>query len=302
MWSGLKGEGRTYRTQEVVRVLGVPNHVVRELADTGLLPFVQFPSARRRNVQFDADRVDALRKRMEQTIPLTTVAAALGLPYYGAEQLAAMGLLTHDPDPALWHVYGWARVERVSVECLQDRLKRRISSGTPDPHAIPLRDAAKLFGGGEKPWGALIEAFCQEALPCWAVDGRTDVDALRVRIDDLKAIDLPIFERTKFNFGFRDAISQRDAYELLNITPRMWAEFQLADKLGFKQGAKGSYAPFQNVVAFASEVVPRAELALKWGVTVHRIAGDPRLENVARLSFGWKRQELSATCGIAYSS
>lgn len=292
VWTALKSDQRTYQTQQVVLTLGVRNKVVRMLADKKALRTERCPSGHRRNILFDADEVDELRGRMEKTMALSSVAAELGLPYYGAEQLAALGMVEYDPNPALWIIYGKARVDTRSFERLLGHLRQGITIQEPPRGTVSVREAAKLFGGREKPWGALIEAICAGVLPCYKAASDPSIPALFVDAADLRSLRLRPFDRDSYTFPFSDVISQNDAEDLLNITPRMLAEFGLAKVLGFRKGKKGNYAPIATIAAFAGEVVPRSELALRWGVKIHDVDSDHRLRGIERVSFGWSRGQL----------
>jgi hypothetical protein len=297
VWGALKGTRRTYQSQQVLRVLGVRNEVVRRLADAKALPVEASPSLKRRNVLFDAATVDQLRDLIDQTISLNSVASWCDLPCYAVEQMAALGLIAHVPSRALDVIYGQPRILRSSVEAFANELTHAVrcnDSHSCDPMdpLIQLRNAMKIFGGREKPWGPVIEAILSRALPCLAAQQALDSNSLLVRMSDMRQLQHLQFERSQYDFPFSSVISQQDAEDLLNITAPTFHEHQLRDALGFKKSGKGAYTAFATVLRLGEAVVTRTELALRWGISLNAVSRDPRLNGVKPLAFGWDRRQL----------
>lgn len=294
VWAALKAKRRTYQSQEVLRVLGVRNEVVRGLADAHALPVEEAPSLRRRNVLFDADAVDDLRRKIDETISLNTVASRWNVPCYAIEQMAALGLLVHDACPALQVISGHARIQTVSVQNLIIGLERVAHPSVSFAGLVELRNAMKVFGGREKPWASIVQALLEGALPCWRKDEKFDVGSLLVVQSDVHAMQHLRFDRRQFAFPFSPMISQRDSEDLLNITSRMFMDHNLGEVLGFSKAGKGLFAPFDTVLDFARSVVPRSELAARWKITMRAVELDPRVALADRAAFGWARRQLVA--------
>lgn len=294
VWAALKAQRRTYQSQEVLRVLGVRNEVIRRLADAHALPVEEAPSLRRRNVLFDADAVDALRRKIDQTISLNTVASRWNVPCYAIEQMAALGLLVHDACPALQIIYGHARIQTASVQNLIIGLERVAHPLGSLKGLVELRNAMKVFGGREKAWGHIFQALLDGTLPCWRRGDKFDVGSFLVIQSDVHALQHLRFERHQFAFPFSRVISQRDSEDLLNINARMFMDHGLGEILGFSKAGKGLFAPFDRVLDLARSVVPRSELAARWGVTMKAVGLDPRLALADRSAFGWDRRQLVA--------
>lgn len=292
MWAARKTESRSYQTQEVVLRLGVHNSKVRKLADEGILKVLQLPSLRRRNVLFEADQVDALRSRIEATQMLTAFATTHELPFYAAEQLAAIGLIEHDGHRAFGVIYGKARVTKESVSEFLKAIRSNTRSGRGPPDLIPLRDGMKAFGGKEKAWGTVLQAIQTGALPCWPSTEPFRLATLMVPMAELRELNNMTFDRSAFQFAFNDKVSQRDAEEILNISPKTLQDANLIQLLEFEKTGKGAYAPLADVMVFARTVVSRSELAARWDVPISKIGRDRRLTGVSRVSFGWNRIEL----------
>jgi hypothetical protein len=303
IWAALKGQRRTYQTQQVVRVLGVRNAMVRELADENAVEVEKGPSRTRRNVLYDAEDIDELRQKMEATVSLASVANQLDFPCYAVEQLTAMGELTHVPSRALDIIYGQVRLLISSVDDLAAKLTRAgLGTATAVPESsepwVSLRNAMRIYGGQEKPWGPVVKAITDGSLPCMKAQPVIDSSTLLIRVSDLRASRNLTFDRSQHEFPFAQFISQRDAEELLGISAPTFLEHDLAALLGFKRSGKGSYTSFEAVLRLAHMVVPRTELALRWGIPVSAVGQDPRLNGVEQVAFGWDRQKLIRASGL----
>jgi hypothetical protein len=163
---------------------------------------------------------------------------------------------------------------------------------------IPLRNAMKIFGGREKPWGPVMRAIRDGTLPCVVTQPEINSNALLVRVSDMRALQHLQFDRNRYSFPFSSTISQRDAEELLNITAPTFQEHHLKAALEFEKSGKGAYAAIAKVLSLSEAVITRTELALRRGIPPHAITNDPRLEGIQRLSFGWDRNQLKSRCQI----
>lgn len=295
VWSAPRAPQRTYQTQKANRLLGVGALKLHQLAADNFLKTIERPSGGRRDRHFVADEIDELRQAIKDLSTLSSFGIKVGIPYYGAEQLAAMGILTRSTLPAITMLYGATRVERWSIDAFIERLHRRGSKGEAPPESLPLHIGAAILGGRAKPWGPLLAALAEAKLPFWSSKPSFTVRSARVMMTDLRALDLAPFDRSRHDYPFSGRISQKDAAELLNLPTDVFMESGLIKALGFKPERGGSYADFDVVEAMAGTVVSRVELARTWGVSPNKVGVDTRLALVSDLGFGWCRRQLTAT-------
>lgn len=291
-WSVRRIPEPTYQLQEALHVLGGSNAILRRLVDEKCIPAAELPSGKKRNIHLLAKAVDELKREMRRTIPLSTLGIRLGVPFYGAEQLAAIREVHPVNSKAFEIIYRTARVDRHSVEHFYDRIDHAASDESAPPNAIPLRKAMMFFGGKAKPWGSVLAALADRSLPFWNEGEVFNAGRVSLRQDDLLLWACSLPKRHHCGFPFSTQISQKDAAELLNITTRVFMQFGLSDLFDFRSTNGGKYASFELIEANAALTISRSELAQKWNLPTNKISGDPRLRGVERRLYGWDRKRL----------
>jgi len=100
-----------------------------------------------------------LRRRMETA----EFVQSYQLPLAGVEQLVSLGLLEPCTEPIVQLLYPGFQLDRVSVLGFVDRLAEALAPPLPD--SVALEDVFHGVGGGEKPWGPVIQAALDERIP-----------------------------------------------------------------------------------------------------------------------------------------
>lgn len=182
------GERRYYLGHEVVRRLGIHNRQFPLLRKWPGLHYVVVPSQVRTMGQYDADQIDDLAGMLRSASPIETAASRLGLPVYAAEQFAAAGLLEHEDHGAALALGRDRWIRPSSLERLLGGLAAVVSKDAAPTLAVPLRVAARRFGGAAKPWSTIIAAALAGDLALWPMGGGGDPLAVLVNVRQLEAV------------------------------------------------------------------------------------------------------------------
>lgn len=287
---------RHYISRDVSRILGLKPVDVPRLRNWPDLRFVSVPGLSRTLGHYDADQIDELAALVRNSCSIESVSWALGLPVYGAEQLASAGLLQHRDHGAFVALGRDRQVSDPSVGELQKRLRYALRPGSAPASCIPLRLAMRSFGGGAKPWSAIVSALLRGDIHYWAANGDVRIQSLLV--DDaafIETIDrLPENERTHESIAPAETISKIDAAELLNLTQKEVG--LIATELGicfFKRG-RAMAARMSKVETVAERVIWQHELRRRLGCSLAELRLDASSLDLPNVAGGWCRRSAVA--------
>ncbi len=258
----------------------------------------RFSSGTRRVFQdFDIGEIERLRDAKDGSIPVDAVVERLGISYHGVEQLVVLGLLEAEGHAALPSVY---RLSRITLRSLDDLIAELVAASRLEDidQQLPLRIAVKSIRG-EKPWGAIVGALLDGALPF-----RLDVGVRRVfrgimiapaDVDLLRSFSFDRAEHPDFPF-VRD-MSRRDVEEALNLVPGTLQE-ALDQELG--PARSRGRIPVVDVEAIARRMISAAEISARTWPGTRRLPRALTRSRHRRLgAAGWLRSDVEPLLGTS---
>ena len=293
---GFAGRRRYYIARQAARVLGLRTTELPRLRGWSGLDFAALPGAHRSLGQYGADQIDELAATLRGSSALESAAGTLGIPVYAAEQLARAGRLDHVDHPALFVLGHERRASDASVETLGIEVAGAICSHRAPASAITLERAMRIFGGGEKPWGAVVEALTRQEFPAWKVSDGSGLSSLLVDDETFLpavnglSVELPSAVATSCSGSVRaEHICQRDAAEILNLNYASLLSLVQAVGLRFFKAGRGLAVERSAIGRLACELVSFPELQRAgWGLASVRRAMIER--GVPTVQGGWCRQ------------
>ena len=166
---------------EAAAIMRVERSLVRSLINEGLLPEDSALGGQHR-IQSSLQRrhVERLRVELAAQMPLREFTSRTGLKRTETEQLLGLGMLAESTSAASRLVRSGIHVTRDSAEVFIQQVTARVSEDDPPKGAVPLREVMRGVGGREKPWGRMLKAVLEGALPGGITGDREG------RITDLK--------------------------------------------------------------------------------------------------------------------
>jgi hypothetical protein len=258
----------------------------------------RFSSGTRRVFQdFDIGEIERLRDAKDGSIPVDAVVERLGISYHGVEQFVVLGLLEAEGHAALPSVY---RLSRITLRSLDDLIAGLVAASRLEviDLQLPLRIAVKSIRG-EKPWGAIVGALLEGALPF-----RLDVGVRRVfrgimvapaDVDLLRSFSFDRAEHPDFPF-VRD-MSRRDVEEALNLVPGT-LQTALDQELG--PARSRGRIPVVDVEAIARRMISAAEISARTWPGTRRLPRALTRSRHRRLgAAGWLRSDVEPLLGTS---
>ena len=291
IWHTFTSDGAVYSTQETVRVLGVPNARVRRLSTLSSMVHMTKPSRYRGNRQFKAEAINALRKEKDASKTFASITESTGLPTYALEQLASVGRLEFRDSEAMAVAYERQFVSRSSFTTLKDAIGQKRRRGRIPKDARPVSECARLLGGGEKPWHLIVEALIDGALPFWAAQKIINVRHVMVLPRDMLQFLGKRFDHSDCGFAFSKTYAKREAVEVLTIDTPLLDAVSADLGLDFRTLGRAKEIDKSAILKVARDIVSNAELGEHWGIKAKSVRHDPRVENLTRMGYGWRRQE-----------
>jgi len=277
----------------VVRRLGIHASQLARLREWKHLRYAVVPSQVRTMGQYDAEQIDVITRVLRDASPIETAASKLGLPVYATEQLVFAGLLNHEEHEAALVIGRDRTVRNASLRRLLADISAAMTRTDAPTSAIPLRVAARRFGGGAKPWGAMIVGVLAGYLTLWSPDDTGDLLTALVDGQELAAVVASTRPHPPFgSLQPSTSMSQRDAAEMLNSD---WKTFtRLAGEVCLPTVRNGCCLAVDRatVEKLATSFSSALEVQLHVGGTVQeirRIVADLRITPIGP---GWNRAEL----------
>ena len=235
---------------------------------------------------FDVAEVEAFASAWHHRIGPDALSHRLDLPYYGLEQIAAIGTLEADA-PALPGT-GPHFTPRTVSEFLR-RIEDNASAKLSD--TLPLRTVMASIGGRLKPWGPVLDLLHGAEIRFRLLDGASLIDRVGVQGDAVERIRALTFDRARHpTFSFRDRMVKRDALEVLNVGVG-------GDRLLIglsSQGTNPCTFAVADVEGRAASIMGVPELAVRlgidWSAAYHRAKRSGAVEIIPG---GWDRERLS---------
>lgn len=287
----------TMDTKEGAKILKTSTAVLVPLRRQGVLKSTAIARGPLIISRLDRAEVERVVGDIRNRFDLTSAAVALGLPYYAAEQLAALGHLT-----LMTHPYLSARYREVQIN--KDSLKNLImllsskATGSLEA-ATPITSAARMIGARLKPWDAIINAMLQGTLPFALIDGSQPLfDRIMVRKSDLRipaampitrpGVDTPLTHLMNHHFVFTDGLTKQDAGEILNLQPK-----QVLPLLSDYSEKLGRTVPVLDIVSLANKYISTAEISARLDINYKLVLRKARELQIRRISnVGFERDTV----------
>jgi len=253
---------------EACRRIGLKMHQLRSIESAGLLTQRFAHVGRREFGQLDAEEVARLTTAWRGSEPAAALAWRLGVPHYAVEQLACLGIVDREDDPAVVHLDDRLRLRSESVEVFVEALAKAARTDPPPGHAAPLGSAMRVFGGSPKPWGAVLERLISARLPFWLVgSGGEFARRARVRPEELRRLRHLTFRQSDFPlFPFAQTCPQADVIELLNVAPKHVLRAAKEGMISFERSGQQLRADRTAVLDLAQRYIAWAEIAARSGI------------------------------------
>ncbi len=281
--AGIDGGGRLYTGHEADRILpGFDTHAT-EIRRLGL---VTNRSDGSRGIMgsflYHSGPIDAAGTSWRDSIPVSTIAARLGLPLYAVEQMFGSGLLNLHDDPILAVVMRRRQAVASVFDDLLERLRRRARRRAPPATALPIGWESRRLGGGPKPWSEIFDSLLDGRIRFW-LDGEPDANHLFVERNGLDAfIDRPPPVHPE-DRPFSSGMSTGDAAELLNVIPNHVVRLASAGVLTRTVGLRAMTIARDEVERLARRHVSAAELARRARTSAEAV--NNRLRNAGFIPF-----------------
>lgn len=120
-----------------------------------------------------------------------------------------------------------------------------------------------LFGGREKPWGPILQAFRNRSIAYGLGCGRTFAARVRIRTADVALIVGLRFDRAAYRFDFSSRVNRRDSQETLNLTPVLMMSALQRELMA--AGADERDLAVDQVLQIARRRISGGEILARWG-------------------------------------
>lgn len=248
--------------------------------------------AKRRLFQYDAEQIDQLAVILRRTKAGSSVGQRFRLPFYGIEQLC----LNQDLEVESHFIQHIAsdklHVRSSSVADLLDRIRAASSKGKAPRGSVKLMYAANQIGGGLKPWGKIVGEMLGGSFPFWMSEPAGDLRHVMIMPRDLNLFRQTSVELRKLPLGLEQFMSQRDAAEVLNITPHHLAHLAEGLEIRFQRRGRGLAASRGDVLRAARCTAWPGEIGMHLGVKTQSVRSIMKDQGILNVSTGWDRQQL----------
>ena len=268
---------------------------LRSLRSHNLIPFRMATGKERIQAQYDEAAVAAMEKAFRQSEFASRLEQKLGIPRYASEQLACLGLVEQEDHPALLHLEKRLCLRKRSVEQLVQELENAGRRSPRPIESLKLRTAIKRFGGGPKPWAALLSALRAGEVPFWLEGSGRFIQRAYVMLADLERFtDLSFDEAAWPAFRFQQFMTQIDANEVLNLDNLQLRRVLNAGELLFKASGVSVITNRADVLKLAEQNIAAGEIALRLGVHFVAVPGfmAKNHPDVRRTNAGWGRGDF----------
>ena len=228
-----------------------------------------------------ADEIEEIRRQMDEGRFPESVSEELGVPKYAISQLVAAGIMENVPHPFVTAFLGEPQIWAFSFQ----RFKQRILDASQENvRGVSLTVAMRVFGGGPKPWAAIVSALLDGRIPFSLSTARPRLDGIEVCNcgfaefhSRLRSMAVPLAE-------LPDLLSKRDAGEILNLSPQKYGP--LLTGLRLKNTVKRASVPTSAVLKMASAYISSVEIA-------RRVGKSPRWVKFELLRLGLEQTSLA---------
>lgn len=163
---------------------------------------------------FEREEVLSLKKEWDERINSHALAYRLGISYHGIEQMVALGVL---PAEARALPGAGPYLLPATVTRFLSDLTRHAST-TPD--TLPLKEAMTRIGGRPKPWGPIFKALLAGDLRFGLRAKGKLAERIMIPSGEAARMTAMTFNRDEHpHMLFCDRIIQRDALDMLNVSP-----------------------------------------------------------------------------------
>lgn len=283
----------------ICRTMYISPKELEAIRVAGLITHRVIAGGKRKQIQFDASEFKALAECQSKSVFGSRFEQKFGLPRYATEQLACLGAIRREAHPALALINPTIRIVEESLDDFTNDLMAAASRGRRPKDAIPLGTASRILGGRPKPWGEILEAMRHGELRFWlSGQGKTARRAF-VRPGDLVCFASTEFCEAKYpTFPFKDAYTQADAAEILNIDALQIRRSIEAEELSFKKQGVAMLTDRASVFRLAASRIATSEIALRTGKSANKV---PQLmksfPHIGRCAAGWSRSAFDAEFG-----
>lgn len=256
------------------------------------LKFQRLNTAAKEQGQFDPEQIDALVPVFRDSEAMSACAWGLSLPLYAIGQLCAAGILAMEDHPALLLTQSNHKLRGASIRHLAAELRGQVRQDEMPQDCVSITIASRRIGGRLKPWASIVDALRNGGVPFWAKGKDAKIASFRIRPNDLARFQSVLDAEAPACLTIGATVSQSDAAEILNITPKYLPA--LAGDLGleFERVGLGLYAPRHAVLTAAAAVAWNAEVAAYEGVDHRAVDGILAARGVSPLRTGWCRARL----------
>ncbi len=213
---------------------------------------------------FSQTQLETIRTGLDDRTPAGKLAELLGISRHGVEQLVCLDGVGQAEEPFVRELYSGLQLSSRSVADLIDELE-----GGQDPNieaehdSVPLRQALMLFGGREKPWGPILQAFRNRSIAYGLGRGRTFAARVRIQPADVASIIGLRFDRAAYRFDFSARVNRRDSQETLNLTPVLMMSALQRELMA--PGADKRDLAVDQVLQIARRRISGGEILARWG-------------------------------------
>lgn len=254
----------TLDVKSLSKLLGHGTQQLSRIRRSGGLPTIFTLKGSRAVARYDAAKVAEIRRIFEVRLSFERAAWLLGISYHGVEQLAAIRLLPTITHPYFPLRYGGPQTTLPGLQELQQRIEAGAARAVPDP--IRLRSAVAVIGGRLKPWGPIVQALLDRAIP-YSLNQTGERLTQRIEIgrSSLAALARIHFERQGYpDIPFAESMTRHDAGEALNLQPKEYTPLLKCYESG--DHASERIVPVGEVERLAQELIGSAEVALRLGI------------------------------------
>lgn len=164
---------------------------------------------------FDPSELRDLSLEWQDRVEPDAFAHSLGISYHGVEQMIALGVIVADARalPGTGPHFSSKNAARLIAKLTGPRLP-------PTNNMVPLSCAVTFIGGRPKPWGPILRALINGEMPFALQAATRPIDRIMIRCEDAPKVCAMSFDRTQYpDVSFSERMVQRDALELLNVSP-----------------------------------------------------------------------------------
>lgn len=234
-------------------------------------------------LNLDRDEVSRLAKVRNARVGRYAAAVTLKIPPYGIDQLIDAGHVAADHHPWLIERFGSPTITTHDLNDFLTRLIDQASSPEDIDNPMPLIEIMRSFGGGAKPWGAVVGALLYgDTSFCLISPAIRSLDQVAVSSAEIARI-------RSLSCGRGNAkYSQLEALEILNLVPKHGAALNHM-RVG-EPGDRVWRLDGKRVEGMASEYASYAELTRRTGLFQRTIRDKLVADGVKQLKpFGWER-------------